>query len=688
MKFIALITITLVFATITLFFGLRNIILRKIIDQRLHAIETRYNLKFGYSNAHFSGIRTIEIQNFAAITPALGTQVVQDTLSNQNIIQVPKSSSQDSLFRINILRLSFKPVSLILGDLKITNLNLINTLINLKREGDKSNYLFLLDKKKGTTIKAQTPQIENKYGLRVSRLMNALFNLIPSSISINEFRINALLDQREINFYLPRLDIGNHIFNTTVNITEENETATWKVNGTLDSENHEVLISFSGTEEKITIPYIKKRWNTIFSFDSAAISFSFEKLPKDLASLHGSVYLKEPLLNHPRISPSDVKVENGEVDFSVLVGDNFFEIDSSTLVSFNKIGFHPYVKYSILPEKRIDIRINEPDIDAADFFESLPAGMFTNLEGIKVKGSLNFMLEFNMAVNNPDSLLFESKLRSRNFRVQQFGKTNLAFINGPFIYIPYENGYPVREILIGEENPNYRALDQIPANLKYAIMTSEDGQFYNHNGFVPDAIRHSIITNIKEKRFARGGSTISMQLVKNIFLNRSKHITRKLEEMLITWIIESQRLVSKDRMFEVYLNIIETGPMTYGVNEAAHFYFKKDVSKLTLAESIYIASIVPRPKLFKYSFDKEGNLREYLSNYYSLVSGKMLSRGWITEYEYENLSPEIILTGPARQHIVTDSVPAPDEIIKERKGLFDFFKLNIFKRKKKEDSQL
>jgi membrane peptidoglycan carboxypeptidase len=214
-------------------------------------------------------------------------------------------------------------------------------------------------------------------------------------------------------------------------------------------------------------------------------------------------------------------------------------------------------------------------------------------------------------------------------------------------------------------------------------MTSEDGQFYYHNGFVPDAIRHSIITNIKEKRFARGGSTISMQLVKNVFLNRNKNITRKLEEMLITWLIESRNMISKDRMLEVYLNIIETGPGVYGVNEAAHFYFKKDVSRLTLAESVYLASIVPRPKLFKYSFDKEGNLREYLASYYTLVSSKMLNRGWISQEQYDDLRPEITLNGPARNYIVTDSVPDEIEILKERRSFFDFIKMNLFKKRKK-----
>lgn len=73
-----------------------------------------------------------------------------------------------------------------------------------------------------------------------------------------------------------------------------------------------------------------------------------------------------------------------------------------------------------------------------------------------------------------------------------------------------------------------------------------------------------MIQDIKERRFARGGSTLSMQLVKNVFLSRNKTIARKLEEMLIVWLIESNHLTSKERMFEVYLNIAEWGPMIYG----------------------------------------------------------------------------------------------------------------------------
>jgi membrane peptidoglycan carboxypeptidase len=180
-------------------------------------------------------------------------------------------------------------------------------------------------------------------------------------------------------------------------------------------------------------------------------------------------------------------------------------------------------------------------------------------------------------------------------------------------------------------------------------MTAEDGGFYQHRGFLPDAFRESMITNIKERRFARGGSTISMQLVKNVFLNRNKTIARKLEEALIVWLIENQGITSKDRMFEVYLNIIEWGPLVYGANEAARFYFNKDASRLTLSEALFMASIIPRPKGFRYAFDETGHLKPSNAEFFTLCKAKMVAKGWITPGEAENAFPDVELKGAARK---------------------------------------
>ena len=90
-----------------------------------------------------------------------------------------------------------------------------------------------------------------------------------------------------------------------------------------------------------------------------------------------------------------------------------------------------------------------------------------------------------------------------------------------------------------------------------------------------EPFKDSIAANLKEKRFVRGASTISMQLVKNLYLKRQKTIARKLEEMIITWLIEENRLVAKERMYEIYLNIIEWGPLVYGAQRSGAFLFRQ-----------------------------------------------------------------------------------------------------------------
>jgi membrane peptidoglycan carboxypeptidase len=284
-----------------------------------------------------------------------------------------------------------------------------------------------------------------------------------------------------------------------------------------------------------------------------------------------------------------------------------------------------------------------------------------------VKGDLSYYFDFFVDLSIPDSLRFMSELKRHQFSVVSYGNNDLTRLNRPFTYTAYEKGEPVRTFTVGPENPNFRSIERISSFLKSSVLTSEDPSFYQHRGFLQDAFRESIITDIKERKFARGGSTISMQLVKNVFLNRNKTIARKFEEALLVWLIENQGLCTKDRMFEVYLNIIEWGPLVYGVNEAARFYFNKDAAKLNLAESIFLASIIPRPKWFKYSFSETGHLRDSQEGYFKLLSEKMLNRGLISQHDFDKLIPDVELKGPAKQllkktgPIPADSISYPDE---------------------------
>lgn len=318
---------------------------------------------------------------------------------------------------------------------------------------------------------------------------------------------------------------------------------------------------------------------------------------------------------------------DASLDADMVIGKNFISIDSTSTIHLKDIEVHPFIKYTLSPHKIYELKVHTAEMDAQEIINSFPQGLFESLDGMQVSGKLKYDLDFYLDSKKPDDLIFKSGLKDIGFKVVKWGKANLQKINSTFVYTPYEYGKPMRNIIIGPENPDYTPIDQISPNLRNALLTAEDPSFYSHNGFVEEAFRNSMITNFKEKAFKRGGSTISMQLVKNVYLNRQKTMARKIEEMLIVWIIEKSRLSSKQRMFETYLNLIEWGRNVYGIGEASRYYFNKHPSQLDIGESIFLASIVPKPKSGLYRFEGDGSLRQSLRGYFRLIGGLMARRG-------------------------------------------------------------
>lgn len=132
--------------------------------------------------------------------------------------------------------------------------------------------------------------------------------------------------------------------------------------------------------------------------------------------------------------------------------------------------------------------------------------------------------------------------------------------------------------------------------LLHAVIAHEDAGFVAHQGFAASEIQVALVRNLTAGRYVQGASTITMQLVKNVFLHREKTLARKLQEVLLTWWTE--RVFSKERILELYLNVIEYGPSVYGIRHAAEHYFGRAPGELSVAESAFLATILPSPKLF------------------------------------------------------------------------------------------
>ncbi len=568
-----------------------------------------------------------------------------------------KPHQGDTLFKVDSAYASFGILKLLADRIALHDVKLINTAILLESHDSTSNYRFLLQ---GRPQEGDTTTGPVNYAAAIDRIMQFTFDKIPLSLDIRNFTLNSITGGHRLGFHIGQLTLSDHYFRTKIEVAEDSTAANWIVAGKMDNRNRMAEFRlYSGDSAKVVLPFIHYKWNAQVDFDTIAFSIAEQEGGSGMAQISGFGSLTGLRVDHRRISAGTVTFAKSEIRYLLNIGSDYAELDSSSRVTFNNIDFRPYIRYRPKPFKQITVQIHKPQFPAQDLFSSFPQGLFTNLDGIRVRGNLSWTLDFYVDLSVPDSLRFYTSLDRHQFSVLSYGNADLTKINGPFLYTAYDRDVPVRTFMVGQENPDFRPLSRISEYLQMAVLTSEDGGFYQHRGFLPDAFRESIITNIREGRFARGGSTISMQLVKNVFLSRNKTVARKLEEAMIVWLIENQGLSTKERMYEVYLNIIEWGPMIYGANEASRYYFNKDASRLTLAEAIFLASIIPRPKWFKYSFDDSGHLRESNAGFYRLVSEKMLNKGWITSRDAAKLVPDVELKGPAKMLLKqTEPIPA------------------------------
>ena len=155
-----------------------------------------------------------------------------------------------------------------------------------------------------------------------------------------------------------------------------------------------------------------------------------------------------------------------------------------------------------------------------------------------------------------------------------------------------------------EKNPDaelrhrWVAYDKISIHLKRAIVAAEDGKFLDHEGFDVEGIEAAVKKNLKKGRLVAGGSTISQQLAKNLFLSGERSFLRKGQEAVITLMIESTW--SKRRILEVYLNVIEWGNGIYGAEAAARRYYRKPAASLSRDQAAKLAAMVPNPRWYEH----------------------------------------------------------------------------------------
>lgn len=182
--------------------------------------------------------------------------------------------------------------------------------------------------------------------------------------------------------------------------------------------------------------------------------------------------------------------------------------------------------------------------------------------------------------------------------------------------------------VVGPSNRWWTPSAGIPSEMEWAVILSEDANFYRHEGIDVKAIKDALKYDLEKMRFARGASTITQQTAKNLFLSREKTVTRKIEELYLTKRMEQE--LTKGRILELYLNIVELGPMVYGIGHGARYYFNKPASALTPRECSFLAAMLPGPQKV---YNPYRHLDRVLKRS-DMILGQLRQKGVLSETEY------------------------------------------------------
>lgn len=299
-------------------------------------------------------------------------------------------------------------------------------------------------------------------------------------------------------------------------------------------------------------------------------------------------------------------------------------------------------------EIKLRASVTLAETDCQTILDASPPGLLPALKDFKLSGTAQAALDVTFDGQNPENIKYDLHDAKYGCKVKStpalYSPEHLA---GPFtVQRQVSKDDEPLEVSVSPMKPGFTPLAQVSRNVSVAFTTSEDAAFYLHKGIDTFAIDSALRRNLAEKRVAVGGSTITMQTAKNLFLNQERTISRKLQELFLAWHLEN--VLDKERILEIYVNIVELGPGIYGVTQASEHFFGKHPFDLTLMESAYLAALLPSPKA-RYQYFCEGRLTPAFQDMVFGILKRMVNLNRIPyERYYQAMSAGIHFNDQAR----------------------------------------
>lgn len=248
----------------------------------------------------------------------------------------------------------------------------------------------------------------------------------------------------------------------------------------------------------------------------------------------------------------------------------------------------------VTPGARFDVVATLPTVGCAALLAAVPRALVPHLDGLVLDGRIAGHARLRGDLSDLGALALDLGgavgCRARS-DAPLADVAALARPNAPTLVRHLAGGRPFP---LTPRNPSWRALATLPPRVVRAFLVAEDGRFFVHHGFDLDRIGRALAVDLGERRIDRGASTITQQVAKNLWLSGERTIGRKLEEAVLAWRLE--QVLDKRRILELYLNLVELGPGTYGVQDGAERYFGKLPDELSADEAAQLAALLPAPR--------------------------------------------------------------------------------------------
>ncbi len=276
------------------------------------------------------------------------------------------------------------------------------------------------------------------------------------------------------------------------------------------------------------------------------------------------------------------------------------------------------------PEAPFTLSLRADGVDAAGIIAALPPPLAPPRAAPRPAGTLDARLDVAGVLSGPSTWTTSAVLDLSRMR-DSARRAPPTALRGEVLHRPEGAAKP---IVVGPRNPDFVPIAELPEHVVRAVTTSEDAGFFAHQGFDFEELRNVLAEGAEAGHLMRGGSTITQQLAKNLYLSPERTLARKVREATIAIALEAS--LPKRRILELYLNVVEWGPGIWGIGPAARHWFGKDARALTLREAAFLAVIIPNPVRYHYMFAKGAPTESWEQRVNELLL-KMTSQGALSD---------------------------------------------------------